>query len=108
MSPLLYPYTPSGGKIKGWRNLKISLWNHRETAKTFTMTYRKVTAKRNNPRFGFVNETIAELKKVVWLTRQEVIYLTTLVLLVCLTVGLILWIIDYGFTKLVNKVFLGG
>jgi len=72
------------------------------------MTQRSTTAKRSGLRLGFISETIAELKKVVWLTRREVAYLTTLVLIVAITVGLILGIIDYGFTKLVNDVFLGG
>ncbi|MFC2072061.1 preprotein translocase subunit SecE [Chloroflexota bacterium] len=71
------------------------------------MTYRGATAKRNLI-FRFISDTIAELKKVVWLSRREVAYLTTLVLIVALTVGIILGIIDYGFTRLVNDLFLGG
>ena len=74
----------------------------------FSMTYRSAKAKRSAPRFRFISETIAELKKVVWLTRREAAYLTVLVLIVAVTVGLILGIIDYGFTKLVNDVFLSG
>ncbi len=72
------------------------------------MTYRSTTAKRSGPRFRFIIETIAELKKVVWLTRREVAYLTALVLIVCIVVGIVLGIIDYGFTQLVNNVFLSG
>ena len=64
--------------------------------------------KRSSSRFRAVGETIAELKKVVWLTRQETIYLTVLVLIVSITVGLILGLIDWGFTNLVNKLFIGG
>ncbi len=59
-------------------------------------------------RLRFISEIIAELKKVVWLTRRETAYLTVLVLIVAATVGLVLGIIDYGFTKLVDGVFLGG
>ena len=70
------------------------------------MTYR--ATKRSGPRFKFFSETIAELKKVVWLTRREAAYLTALVLIVSIIVGLILGIIDYGLTKLVNDVFLAG
>ncbi len=70
------------------------------------MTYH--TAKRSGSRFRFIGETIAELKKVVWLTRREAAYLTLLVLIVSLTVGLVLGAFDYGFTNLVNKLFLGG
>ncbi len=72
------------------------------------MTYRSATTKRSGPRFRFIGETIAELKKVVWLSRREVAYLTALVLIVCIVVGLVLGIIDYGFTKLVNNIFLSG
>lgn len=72
------------------------------------MTSRSVTTKRRGPRFKFIGETINELKKVVWLTRQEVVYLTALVLMVAVSMGLILGVIDFGFSKLVNGVFIGG
>ena len=65
-------------------------------------------AKRSGPRLRFFSDTIAELKKVVWLTRREATYLTALVLVVAVTVGLVLGAIDYGFTTLVNKLFIGG
>ena len=63
------------------------------------------TAKRSS-RFSFIRETIGELKKVTWLTRREIVYLTFLVLIVALVTGLILGAVDYGFTRLVNEVFL--
>ena len=65
------------------------------------------TVKRSGSRFGFIGEIIAELKKVVWLTKREAAYLTLLVLIVAITVGLVLGAIDYGFTNLVNKLFIG-
>ncbi|MFC2034471.1 preprotein translocase subunit SecE [Chloroflexota bacterium] len=68
---------------------------------------RSVAVKRGSSRFKFIGETIAELKKVVWLTRREIIYLTTLVLIVSIAVGIFLGVLDYGFTKLVNDIFLG-
>jgi preprotein translocase SecE subunit len=64
------------------------------------------TAKRR--RFRFIREIIAELKKVVWLSRREAAYLTFLVLVVTLAVGILLGAFDYGFTQLVDKLFLGG
>ena len=64
-------------------------------------------AKRSRARFRFISDIISELKKVVWLTRRELIYLTTLVLITAAVAGLILGVLDYGFTRLVN-VFLGG
>lgn len=72
------------------------------------MTNQKAVAKRGTPRFRFIGETIAELKKVVWLSRREVVYLTTLVLIVSISMGIVLGVIDYGFTKLVNTLIGGG
>ncbi len=69
------------------------------------MTYQGVPPKRS--RFKFIGEIIAEMKKVTWLTRREVAYLTFLVLIVSIAVGLILGATDYGFTRLVNEFFLG-
>ena len=69
------------------------------------MTHR-ATQKRS--RFSFIGETIAELKKVVWLTRREMAYLTFMVLVVAIIVGLILGAFDYGFTYLVDEFFTGG
>ncbi len=66
------------------------------------MTSQKAIAKSGMPRFKFINETISELKKVVWLSRREVAYLTTLVLIVSIVVGIILGVIDFGFTKLID------
>jgi len=62
------------------------------------------TAKR---RFRFLGEIISELKKVVWLSRREVAYLTILVVIVSVAAGLLLGALDYGFAALVEKVFLG-
>jgi preprotein translocase subunit SecE len=62
------------------------------------------TAKR---RFRFLGEIISELKKVVWLSRREVVYLTILVVIVSVAAGLLLGALDYGFAALVERVFLG-
>jgi len=71
------------------------------------MTHHTVTTKRSGSRFRFIGETVNELKKVVWLTRREAIHLTALVLIVAATVGIILGALDYGFTRLVDEIFLG-
>jgi len=68
------------------------------------MTHR-TTTKRS--RFRIIGETIAELRKVVWLTKREAAYLTFLVLVVAIIVGLILGAFDYGFARLVDGFFLG-
>jgi preprotein translocase SecE subunit len=66
------------------------------------------TAKRGGFRpFHYFGEVIGELKKVVWLTRREATYLTVLVLLVTIVAAIILGLIDFGFSGLVDKVFLG-
>jgi preprotein translocase subunit SecE len=73
------------------------------------MKRRSVAAKRSSLRFRFINDTIAELKKVTWPQwPDEILRLTALVLMVAVTVGLILGLIDYGFTRLVNDLLLGG
>ncbi|TET26538.1 MAG: preprotein translocase subunit SecE [Dehalococcoidia bacterium] len=72
------------------------------------MTHHTATTKRIGSRFRFVGEIIAELKKVVWLTRREAIYLTVLVLIVAIATGVALGAVDYGFTKLIDIFFLGG
>ena len=69
------------------------------------MTHHTATTRRS--RFRFIGETIAELRKVVWLSRREVVYLSALVLVVSVAAGLILGALDYGFTGLVEKVLLG-
>jgi len=56
----------------------------------------------------YINDTIGELKKVVWLTRREIAYLTGLVIVVTIITGVILGGLDYAFTQLIGKVFIGG
>jgi preprotein translocase SecE subunit len=56
----------------------------------------------------YIGEIINELKKVVWLSRREVTYLTILVLVVTVIAGIVLGALDFGFTELVNKLFVGG
>ncbi len=58
-------------------------------------------------RIGFIGEIITELKKVVWLSRREVIYLSTLVLIISVSAGLVLGAIDFGFSALVENVLVG-
>jgi preprotein translocase SecE subunit len=64
-------------------------------------------AREGRGRFRFITETIGELKKVVWLTRREAAYLTVLVLIVSIIAGIFLGLLDFGFSGLVDKVFLG-
>lgn len=56
---------------------------------------------------GYFRDIIGELKKVVWLTRREVVYLTTLVLIVSGLAAAVLGALDYGFSELIDTIFLG-
>ena len=57
--------------------------------------------------FNYFSEIINELKKVVWLTRREIAYLTGMVLIVTIAAGVVLGALDYGFSELVSRVFMG-
>jgi preprotein translocase subunit SecE len=72
---------------------------------------KKSSAQAGQPkkrRFAFFSDIVGELKKVVWPTRQETTRLSLIVIGLCLIMGLFLGLIDYGFSELVAKVFLGG
>jgi len=71
------------------------------------MTHQITTKRRRFRLFNYISEIVNELKKVVWLTRREIAYLTGLVLVVTIIAGIVLGVLDFGFTELVNKVFVG-
>ena len=52
----------------------------------------------------FVQETVDELKKVTWPTRQEALRLTFVVIFVSIVVGLFIGALDLGLTKLFEAV----
>lgn len=57
-------------------------------------------------RLKFIGETISELRKVVWPTRQEATYLTTIVIVVTVAMAITLWVIDLGFSEVMNVILL--
>ncbi|MBL7126832.1 MAG: preprotein translocase subunit SecE [Dehalococcoidales bacterium] len=69
------------------------------------VAHHSTTTRRS--RIRFIGEIITELKKVVWLSRREILYLSTLVLVISVIAGLILGAIDYGFSALVGNVLVG-
>ncbi len=71
------------------------------------MTQQAVTKKKGFRLFSRISEIINELKKVVWLSRREVAYLTGLVLVVTIIAAIVLGALDYGFTALVDKILIG-
>ncbi|MFC1944330.1 preprotein translocase subunit SecE [Chloroflexota bacterium] len=69
------------------------------------MVRRQVSAKKQKrSRFAFVGDTVSELKKVVWPTRQETVRLTAIVLVVAVIIGLILGLTDFGFGELMKVI----
>ncbi|MPZ49222.1 MAG: preprotein translocase subunit SecE [Dehalococcoidia bacterium] len=55
---------------------------------------------------SWFEEIISELKKVTWPTREETIYLTTVVIIVSVIVGAMLGVIDIFFNWLVDRLLL--
>jgi preprotein translocase subunit SecE len=74
-----------------------------KTVATATTT----TAKSGPSARRFFGNITAELKKVVWLSRREVGYLTGVVILVTVVSGAVLGGLDAGFSRLVSR-FFGG
>jgi preprotein translocase subunit SecE len=54
----------------------------------------------------FAAEIISELRKVVWPTRDDVVYLTIVVVVVTLILGAVLGAIDIGFGWFIEKTLL--
>jgi preprotein translocase SecE subunit len=70
---------------------------------------RAVTAPvKKKSKFNFLRESIEELKKAQWPTRREAFRLSILVMVICVLVGGLLGILDYGFTKVLTELILGG
>jgi len=59
-------------------------------------------------RFKLFRDIRDELKKVTWLSRREALYLTGLVLVFSAAVGVVLGGLDWIFSELVKRFFVGG
>jgi preprotein translocase subunit SecE len=71
------------------------------------MTTHAVGVKPTGNRFTrFFTGIWFELKKVVWLSRREVAYLTLIVLAVSIAAGVVLGLFDWGFSTAVDKFIL--
>lgn len=53
----------------------------------------------------FVKDYKSELKKVVWPSWQSVVKNTVIVLVMCLLVGVVIWVLDYGLSQLLDVLF---
>lgn len=58
------------------------------------------TVKEPNAIVRFYRETVGELKKVVWPTREEALRLTGIVLIVITVMAIVLGTFDYLFSQL--------
>jgi preprotein translocase subunit SecE len=58
--------------------------------------------KEPNAVVRYYRETVGELKKVVWPTREEAVRLTGIVLIVITTMAIVLGTFDYLFSQLVR------
>ena len=76
--------------------------NRARSAKTITVS----TKKRS--KLNFIWESLEELKKAQWPTKREALRLSILVMVICVVVGGILGVLDYGFTKVLTELILGG
>ena len=106
--------TPSAGQSAGEssRSLRANLPRPAASAPVTTGPARPVARKRRNP-FGFlgrlqprfIGDIIAELRKVTWPTFQETRYLTVVVAIVSLAVGIFLGAIDFAFGWTIERLF---
>jgi len=55
---------------------------------------------------NYVRETIEELKKTKWPTRQEAWRLTYVVIAVIIALGIYMGVLDYALTKIIEKLSL--
>ena len=53
----------------------------------------------------FTRQVVAELRKVIWPTRNELVTYTTVALVFVIVMSAIVLSLDYGFTKLMFAVF---
>lgn len=66
----------------------------------------KTQAVTQRQRFKFISDIVAELKKVTWPSRADALRLTGLVIAFTVVVAIILGVLDYGFSKLMDLILL--
>ena len=53
---------------------------------------------------AYFGEVVAELRKVVWPTRDETRRLTVMVIIIAGSIGIFLGVMDYAFTKIMESI----
>ena len=69
-----------------------------------TATGRPVLGRQPRFRGGFIGEVISELRKVVWPSQEEATRLTVMVLVISISIGITLGVIDFGFSNLIQLI----
>jgi preprotein translocase subunit SecE len=64
------------------------------------------TRKRRISQPKWLEDIVSELKKVTWPSRDETVYLSTVVIIVAITVGIILGSVDIFFNWAIDKLLL--
>jgi len=64
------------------------------------------TAKKNKFK-SFFKDIIQELKKVIWPTKQQLTKSTITVIVVCLIMGTLIWVFDWGVSALIKTLVIG-
>ena len=69
-------------------------------------TVKPPTQKKERTRpVQFLREVIAELRKVAWPTRQEVLSYSLVVIVSCVVIAALIFAMDFAFTKAVLSLF---
>ncbi|MDL2280255.1 preprotein translocase subunit SecE [Selenomonadales bacterium OttesenSCG-928-I06] len=70
------------------------------------MAAQQVTMKNSTGRLKrYIREVKAELKKVIWPTKPELISYAGIVFVTVLFVAILIWLLDAGFTKLLKFIW---
>jgi len=56
----------------------------------------------------FIRDIIGELQKVTWPSREEVLRLTGVVILISLAIGFVLGVLDVGFSRILKVLVFRG
>ena len=65
----------------------------------------KPPARRRTSPALFFRQSVAELRKVIWPTRKELVTYTTVALVFVVIMVAVVTSLDYGFTKLIIAIF---
>lgn len=65
-----------------------------------------MAAAKKNKFKTFFKDIFQELKKVIWPTRQQLVKNTITVLVVCLIMGMLIWLFDWGVSSVIKALVL--